>query len=462
MNFVSKIFFVFFFVSFQVQAQGDKSSLVLDKGVKLVNIDKSFIEVQGRDVFFYEYKLNQLPQIEFSTEFPGTDCRLGKKIVCRSNAVVSFNEIEKNNSTLVLSYKKGRESIEFKFHRLPKNFPAMLIKGKSHLNQDFVFSWVPQKVDPQEMSEFSYLFIFSPEGKLKYFRYLPFIAIDFRPHVLGKRIYFSYLKSSAYYPFVTIEGKRELFDERMVFIKEFPELLDFHDFHLFDKDWYMGMTYTISQNKLGRKYLQQSIVEIKNGKKVFEWTIDDYMKLNPFPDWKLYSLFRGQTVVQQFHLNHIQVLGEYLLVSLGFESIVMLHKKTKKISWVLGGGSDQFGAVGELGTTLHHTPNLDLKTSVLTVFDNGMNKQLSRIIQYGLDLKNKKIKKFSLMNIPSVYASMMGSVNQQNNIYTIGFGTRDKGEVDILEVENNKPNISFYFKYPKSGIYQVYRATTIF
>lgn len=461
MNFVSKIFLILL-VSFQLQAMESKAFLTLDKGVKLLNINKSFIDVKGRDVFFNDYKINELPQLEFSADFTGTNCRLGNKIVCKPKVIVSFDELDRNNPILILSYNRGNEKVEFKFHRLPKNFPDLVIKGKSHLEQDFVFSWVPQRVDLQSKIEFSYLFIFSPAGRLKYFRYLPFIAIDFRPHDANGKKYFSYLKSSAYYPFVTIEGKRELFDDRMIFIKEFPELLDFHDFHLFDKNWYMGITYNVSQNGLGKKYIQQSIVEIKNGKKVFEWTIDDFMKLNPFPDWKLNSFFRGQAVVQQFHLNHIQILGEYLLVSLGFESVVMLHKKTKKIVWILGGGSDQFGAVGDLGTTLHHTPNLDMKTSTLTVFDNGMNKQLSRIVQYRLDLKNKKIKKFSLINIPPVYASMMGSVVQKNDIYTIGFGTRDRGEVDILEVENNKTNISFYFNYPKSGIYQVYRTSIAF
>ncbi|MBP9680745.1 MAG: hypothetical protein KBD76_05035 [Bacteriovorax sp.] len=460
MNFVSKIFFIFL-LSLQVNAGEKTAAIVLAKGVKLYNVDKEFVEIKGRNIYFYEYKSNQLPALEFSNDFSGGDCRIGKKTVCSSKMNISLGEIDLKNPILTLSYRNKNEVIEYKFHRLPKKFPEIEIKGSAKLSKDFVFSWVPGRVNPQDKSEFSFLFVFSPSGQLKFFRYLPYIAIDFRPHVLRGKIYFSYLKSSAYFPFVTLEGKRVLFDEKMAFIKEFPELLDFHDFHLIDKDWYMGITYDISQNGLGKKYLQQSIIEIKNGKKIYEWTIDDFMSLNPFPNWKLNSLFRGQSVVQQFHLNHIQILGDYLLVSLGFESVVMLHKVSKKVVWVLGGGADQFGAVGDLGTTLHHTPNFDLKTSILTVFDNGMNKQLSRVIQYQLDIKEKKIKKFSLMSIPSVYASMMGAVNQEDDIYTISFGTRDRGEVDILEMEKNKTNISFYFKYPKSGIYQVYRALTL-
>lgn len=461
MNFVSKLIFLFL-ISISINSYANSKSFVLGKGVNLVNFDSRYIKLVGNEIFLNEYKTGQETQIEFTADFTGKNCLIGEKRVCGAKTSVSLGPLDLSKRTLTITYHDKDKMRAFKINRLPKELPPIEIKGSSDLKKDFVFSWIPQKVNPHDTIENSYLFIFSPKGNLKFFRKLPYVAIDFKPHVLGDKLFYTYLKSSAFYPFVTLEGKRILFDQNMSFVKEFPELLDLHDFKLLGKDWYMAISYGISKNSLGKKFIQQSIIEVKNGKKIYEWSLDDFTKWNPFPNWKLNSFFREQYAIHQFHLNHFQILGNSLLISLGFESVIMINKEKKTVDWVLGGGSDQFGAIGDLGTSLHHTPNLDLKTSTLTLFDNGIDKKSSRVLEYKLDLKNKKIKKFSIIHTPSVYAVMMGSVNREGEIYTVGFGTRDVGKVDIAEIQNNKMNMSFYFNYPTSGIYQVYRIDSNF
>jgi hypothetical protein len=461
MNFVSKMFFLFIY-ALNAHAFEYSSEFALGNEVKIVNFDNKYIKVSGNEIFLNEYRIGQATRIEFSERFSGKNCTLGESKTCGPKSIFYLDPLDLTKKSLNISYYEKNKIITIKISRFPKDFPSIEIKGKSNLKKDFVFSWSPQQDSPSKKNDFSYLFIFSPLGQLKFFRKLPYLVIDFKPHLLKNKLFYSYLKASAYYPYVTVEGKRILFNQNMDFIKEFPELLDFHDFKLLDKNWYMGITYEISRNALGKKFIQQSIVEIKNGKKIYEWSLDDFTKFNPFPDWKLNSIFRGQFALQQYHLNHFQVLGDALLISLGFESVIMINKVKKTIDWVLGGGSDQFGAVGELGSSLHHSPYWNFKTSTLTLFDNGMASQNSRILQYELDLKNKKIKKFSIINTPSVYAKLMGSVNSDGDIYTIGFGTRDVGKTDIVEVQNNKTNMSFYFNYPTSGIYEVYRMNTSF
>ncbi len=461
MIFIKSFIFIFLCL-LNFAALGKNDSFIIGKGIKLINFDNQYIKVSGNDIFLSEYKIGQDARIVFSADFVGENCIYNEKTKCGPKTILSLGALDLSNRNINISFLYKNKAKKINIHRLPKELPIIEIKGKSNLNQDFIFSWSPVQASTENKSVYSYLFIFSPKGHLKFFRQLPYLVIDFKPHLIKNKLFYSYLKSSAYYPFVTIQGTRILFDKNMTFVREFPELLDFHDFKLLSDNWYIGITYELSQNALGKKFIQQSIIEVKNGKRIYEWNLNDYTKFNPFPNWKINSLFRGEYALQQYHLNSFQILGDFLLISLGFESIILINKKKKTVEWVLGGGSDQFGAVGELGSSLHHTPSLDLKTSTLTLFDNGLASRNSRILQYKLDFKNKKIKKFSIINTPSVFSLLMGSVNNVEDIYTIGYGTRDVGLTDIIEVQNNKNNMSFYFNYPTSGIYQVYRLNTQF
>ncbi len=430
-------------------------------GIYLSNIDSKYLEFEANQTFIHRFHIKNPVSIDFTNEFKGTQCLINKKINCKSSFSYKIKQIDLASPLLEISFLNNRKKTEIILNLIPKNFPEIEIKGQSHIQTDFIFSWTPKKVNSPTEKDYSYLFIFSATGQLKYFELLPFTAFDFRPHSIDGKTYFSYLKSTGIYPLVTIEGTRFILDSNLDFVREFNEILDFHDFHLIKKDWYIGLTYEISKNLFGTKYIEQKIIERKNGKVIFEWSINEFMKLNPFPNWKMKSNYKGEFVVHQFHLNHIQVLGEQLLISLGFDSIFLLDKKTKKIIWLFGGGSDQFGVSDELFTSLHHTPFFDQKNSTLTVFDNGISKKNTRIIKYTLDIKNKKLIQFNQVAIPASFSAMMGSVVVIDNNYTIGFGTRDFGDFDILELQNNKITMSFKFRNVWSSTYKIYRSKVL-
>lgn len=459
MKFVSKLIFIFPLFAF---ANTNLAELNIDQGFKLINIDQKNVEIKGNHIYLKMFQRNKPVVVEFTKDFNGVECTINQTLKCSNGFKINLSTVNFEKPDYQISYKSKKSNKLYILHQLPIDFPKIKIIGQSTRLEDFIFSWSPKKINPSMQNEYSYLFVFSPSGDLKFFQRLPFTAVDFKSHFVNKKLYFSYLRSTATYPLVTIEGKRAIFDSQMNFIREFPELLDFHDFQLIDTNWYLGITYDISQNEFGKKYIQQKILEIKNGRKVFEWSIDDFMKANPFPNWKMKSQFRNQQVVHQYHLNHLQIIGDQIIVSLGFETIISLNKKTKKILWVFGGGSDQFGLTDELSTSLHHTPIFNPQNSTLTLFDNGISKRSSRVLQYNLDIQNKKIIKFKQLNMPASFSAMMGSVTEENQNYTVGFGTRDFGDYDILEIANNKINMSFRFDTQVSATYKIYRTKTNF
>lgn len=455
MKFVSKLIFLFPLFSF---AKIENQFVQIEQGIQLLNISQENVKIKKNEIYLQSFHRNKPVVIEFTKDFSGADCSINESTKCFAGLKINLSTIDLNKPTKKISFKNKNILI----HQIPENFPQLKITGQSQRPEDFVFSWSPKKIDSNKEKEYSYLFVYSPKGQLKYFQFLPFIAVDFKSHFIGKKLFFSFLKSSAVYPLVTIEGKRILFDDQMNLIKEFPQLLDFHEFQLISKDWFLAIVYEINQNIFGTKYLQQKIIEFKNNKKIFEWSVDEFMKTNPFPNWKMISNFRNQSVVHQFHLNHLQVVGDQLLVSLGFECVLLLDKKTKKIIWVFGGGSDQFGLTNELSTSLHHTPIFNSQNSTLTFFDNGIAKRSTRVTQYQLDIPNKKIIKFKQINTPAAFSAMMGSVTEFEQNYTVGYGTREFGEFDIIEVDNNKIVMTFRFDSPESSTYKIYRSMTKF
>ena len=110
-----------------------------------------------------------------------------------------------------------------------------------------------------------------------------------------------------------------------------------------------------------------------------------------------------------------------------------------------------------MGTALHHTPVFDNEKQTLTAFDNAVLNKKSRVIEFSLDLKNKKIKKFDIIHDEGQFSAIMGSVEKHGDIYSIGFGSRDIGKYDFIEQTKNKRNMSISFSQKASATYRIYR-----
>lgn len=261
------------------------------------------------------------------------------------------------------------------------------------------------------------LYVFSNKGEIDFYRKdSQSFYLDFRPHVINRKIYYSALKVEDIYEEFTASENRQIFDENFNFIKEFPEELDMYDFILKDLDHYISTKYDLDLKSDGKCNVEQSIVEIENGKKVFEFNTSELLKAGYLYDYIESFNFKKHHCTLYFHLNGIQEIdGENkLLVSVRDNGIFVIDKKTKKIDWFWGGPSDEFPTAPEFLTGGHHQPQFDEKSSTITIFDNARVTKKSRIFDITLDLKNKTIEKFKPVYDDIGYAKIKGSVSKEN------------------------------------------------
>ena len=185
---------------------------------------KNNFQGEANQTFIHRFHIKNPVSIDFTNEFKGTQCLINKKINCKSSFSYKIKQIDLASPLLEISFLNNRKKTEIILNLIPKNFPEIEIKGQSHIQTDFIFSWTPKKVNSPTEKDYSYLFIFSATGQLKYFELLPFTAFDFRPHSIDGKTYFSYLKSTGIYPLVTIEGTRFILDSNLDFVREFSAL----------------------------------------------------------------------------------------------------------------------------------------------------------------------------------------------------------------------------------------------
>jgi hypothetical protein len=404
----------------------------------------------------HEYQANHPPILYFKNNSNAIICMINK-MDCTKNSRFIL-PINGNQPTLYrITFGNNQKIEEFSIQIFPDNFPKFKIEGQSALNKSIIFSQFSFNKNTTITTP-SHLFILDPKGNILFYNSLPFLAFDFKPHLLKNKKYYSYLQAEQLSPKVTALGKRVILDENFNTVKTIPGPLDIHDFILIDLEWYICLRYELAQNTTGTFFINQRIEEYKNGKQIFQWDLNDLAKNNYFAINTTQHMFDKKLAIDQFHLNSIQLLpNNKMLISLGYDSGLVIDRKTKKIDWVIGGYNDQFGITEEMGTALHHTPFLDIEKQTLTAFDNSIIKKKSRVIEFTLDLKNKKIKKFDVIHDEGQFSAVMGSVEKHNNIYSIGFGSRDIGKFDFIEQTKDKRTMGISFSQKYSSTYRFYR-----
>lgn len=427
----------------------------INADLELTSVSAENIEYSKSKITIMQYNAQHPPVLHFKNK--NSDFCQINKIDCTKDSKFTLPLNGNQPTFFKISYGNISKKTELNIQILPDHFPRFEVDGKSSIEKSIVFS---QSTFGKEtkITTPSHLFVLDPKGNISFYKSLPFLAMDFKPHLVRNKKYYSYLQIEQIMPGVTVLGKRVILDENFNTIKTIPGPLDIHDFILIDLDWYIVLRYELDQNGAGIYFINQKIEEFKNGQKIFQWDLNDLAKNNYFVVNTLRNFFNKKLAIHQFHLNSVQLLPENkMLISLGYESAIAIDRKTKKIEWAIGGYNDQFGVTAEMGTALHHTPVFDNEKQTLTAFDNAVLNKKSRVIEFSLDLKNKKIKKFDIIHDEGQFSAIMGSVEKHGDIYSIGFGSRDIGKYDFIEQTKNKRNMSISFSQKASATYRIYR-----
>lgn len=387
------------------------------------------------------------------------DCKLNG-IPCRMPLAESLlplkGEFKPRFFNLTWTDDDGAQDVSIKIlDRIPRGFR---IEGRSAIAKHVFFG-----VN-------ALLFGISPEGGIDYYREIGLPVIDFRPVTVGKKTYFSYGQMNRFNPGINSEGMHWILDENFQLFDVKAEISDNHEFLFLGKGHYVYTSYEGVAREGERCRLVQAAVEHRKGRDVHVVDSEELALKGILPPYganpkrfgaKSEVQYAGKDCLQNGHLNAIQILdGDRWLVSFGDYTTFLWNKKERRAEWVLDGPGDQFGLTPEQRTSLHHTPFWFEKEGRLVLFDNGQEKQRSRILEYHLDTKKKKVTAFKEYDLGG-FAGSAGNVEVDGDVFSVGMGHWETGGWDFVELKAGKPTFKIRVcpECPKGEIYRVYRGS---
>mgnify|MGYP003390232285 CR=1 FL=1 len=370
-----------------------------------------------------------------------------------------FSQMIGHNTVLNLVLEKDRMVRKLTIQILPPDFPFAEQVGSSILNKSLVFSLTTVHSKPESAC---HLFVLSPRGEIIFYRRIPHACNDFRPHSLNGRTFYSYQLVNEGIQNVGYLGPRIILDDNFTPYKTVAAQNEGHEFILVDDDHWIGIEFELSRLKSGLVYIDKKIVERKNGSVIFSWGTSDYLKQHNtelLPNVSLTS-YHNEIVLQLLHLNSVQSFRDGLLISLGTNGVVYIDRKSRKILWELGGIRDEFKLSLDQHPNFLHTPSWDPKTKTLTLFSNLSHgvpgTTFSRVLSYRLDLDAKSIAEFTVLRDKKELSLIMGSVEVHEKTLSIGFGTKDIGKYDFIEMHGSAETWKLSFGR-KFSAYRFYR-----
>ncbi|MCD6062779.1 MAG: hypothetical protein K0R82_690 [Flavipsychrobacter sp.] len=242
-------------------------------------------------------------------------------------------------------------------------------------------------------------------------------------------------------------------------------MLDVHDFILLSDDHFITLSYYERVVKnipahlhpvAGVRVVSPILQEVKEGKVIWQWDATRYPELyeisveeNKFDD--------TSAAWDYLHVNSVSIdpKDDHLIMSFRNASqVVKLHRRTGEILWKLGGKKSDF-AVADSMVFLrqHHARYVDGGRSLM-LFDNGDEKirKTSRVVEFELDEKNKRITGFRQFTLPGVFVPYSSSVQKIGDRYFIAAGNTNL----ILEY-NYKTDEKTFEKKLESASYRAFK-----
>ncbi len=306
---------------------------------------------------------------------------------------------------------------------------------------------------------------------------------DFKKHVIGGEIYYSYHDQNIYADHYGLPGYAP--GERVILDSDFREvkritfeqsdtvgkghLLDGHDFLLIDLDHYILSGYIKDTVDNVPGYEKSSVVysylqEVENGEAVWDWRSIDYPELysltvtdavataNDFgnlqtdaPDYVHFNAMRlnggGDLVCSFRHLNTIMCLDR--------------GKDTDQIKWKLSGNADEFGLSVDQKTSSQHYVTVDGDT--VGAFDNHNISGKTRLVSYKIDTESMELKEFEERIVPGKFSSACGSQQKiKEETYMIGWGNAENDQIcfSVYDFASDRELMSMKLANPDNFTYR--------
>lgn len=377
---------------------------------EIKNVSPEQVETsEARKVLLLEYRKAAPPRVVFSDHPSGQKCSLnGKFFDCSLGASLALLENTRGKKNFDLAVTLDRSVTHFQIQVLPDDFPSYVFTGKSKLAKDLYFCLTADKA-----GHGSHLLVLSPIGEIVFYRKLKIAAMDLKPHRLDDgRLFYTYFQIKEGTDRDS-RGYRVLMDRDYNVLKTFPTVLDGHEFQLLSENHFLSVVYETKKNELNRCLLDQKVVEYKDGELQFELSALDLIQHGIYYSVGMPLRFFGEPCIGFFHVNSAKLVNkDLLLIGMGLQTFLAYNRTQKKIEWVFGGVSDQFGVPlsgsADMYFSLFHSPVWNADSGSLVLFDNGIVKQSSRVIQFDLDIKNRKINRFETIYSDGIGGSREG------------------------------------------------------
>ncbi|WP_312612971.1 arylsulfotransferase family protein [Oscillibacter sp.] len=350
----------------------------------------------------------------------------------------------------------------------------------------------------------NYLCKMDGSGNFAYYAYNP-CAVDFKPALIDGTVYYTYcqqdnvedgwdagnLKASVH---VMNEWYGEIDSISCLLTDEgMPEsqFLNNHEFTMLGENHYIITSYVVKRatnipedvegsSPFGNRVLAGVFQEIKDGQVLFQWDSTEHPELYGMSVDGNDYLGAETYYADYVHLNSVEIDpadGNYIISLRNTATIVKISKETGDILWILGGKGDQFGLTSAQKTSAQHFARSSSRGTI-TVFDNGLilpdgtpnplaDDYTTRVVEYKIDEKNKKLISFAEYLAPGACSPIMGSaelLDEETDTFLIGWGgkragtpifteTNFKEKKHTLEVWNRDGGVI------SGGSYRVYKSS---
>jgi arylsulfate sulfotransferase len=386
-------------------------------------------------------------------------------------------------SKIVIKIDNGFTIKRYTINTYPDDFPRFKVYYQNPTMGDIYLTAVSY-IKPL-LSQ--YIFILDQIGNIKFYNKNLFNSVlvgigNFQKVVCdGKTRYFYYNNENE--PVIgvaTNTGTYIVLDEKFDIIKKVrqipfnalnEEAVDMHDFLLINDNHYYIIGYdqklvynipdSIPHSPTGSRVAVAVIQEILDNKVIWNWVSSDYPEFyGTAIEANNYLNNNGNyTWADYMHINSIFIDPKDGNIIASFrhqDQIIKIDKKNKQILWKLGGMTDQFGLTPLQKFSHQHTASY-LKDGSLMLFDNGNKNRLSRVLEFKLDEKYKKVLSFKAFSKDNQFSTAMGSVQKVDDVHFIGWGARQNNEPDVTEINFETQKISFELFFENNNYYS-YRA----
>lgn len=347
---------------------------------------------------------------------------------------------------------------EYLVRPLPQDFPRYAFTGRSSLQLPIVFSVSKHN----DSAVTCHLFVLSGAGELEFYRRLPFPCVDFRPHSVNGKQYYSYHHTKTGVAGLGFVGVRSILDSEFRLLETHAAELDHHEFVLYDLRHWVGIEVKLGRLKSGMSFYDKRVREWHNGKLVFDWGVADFMRQFETEAAALIRMteWNNELIADILHINAVQRLGDDgYLIGLGTNGVVYVDRASGKVKWVLGGLNDQFGLTHAQHPHFFHTPHFDPRRQELVLFSNGrLFDGVTQVLRYKIDPEKKQLERFEVLRNENELSTLLGSVQLLEGTLNVSFGIRIRGKHDFVELRNGKQLASLTFLTPDAIAYRIYRA----